>query len=224
MSIATLKRKTESKYNNMSVGQPIFSLNGTRRSAGYVGQDTLGRSLIRSLSRNGALKGHGGCCGIYPTPQIKNSPEMAHLNNTTVVKSSSLNNSGLISTKYRWIKRPQPFSVWKPSASSQSLYIDSVARKSIIDASCHIISENTKNSSCSKCNKGWNYNYPAKPMPITKPDSYTGALDASSQLRSLDRKCAALDKFYVPKSTKGTPFGVRAGDPYAAFWANGRPN
>ena len=39
MSLATLKRKTAAKYNNMSVGHANFSLNGTHRSQGYVGRN-----------------------------------------------------------------------------------------------------------------------------------------------------------------------------------------
>ena len=38
MSLVTLKKKTAAKYHNMSVNQPSFSLNGTHRSQGYIGQ------------------------------------------------------------------------------------------------------------------------------------------------------------------------------------------
>jgi hypothetical protein len=34
MSIVALKRKTEARYNNMSVGQKQFSINGTTRNQG----------------------------------------------------------------------------------------------------------------------------------------------------------------------------------------------
>ena len=60
MSIATLKRKTQTKYNNMSVGTEGFSINGVFRNQGYVGQTSLTRSLPRTLQ-----KGSGGCCGTY---------------------------------------------------------------------------------------------------------------------------------------------------------------
>ena len=44
MSLATLKRKTSAKYNNVSVSNDsVFSLNGTRRIQGYVGQSLFGR-------------------------------------------------------------------------------------------------------------------------------------------------------------------------------------
>ena len=56
MSEATLKRKTAVKYRNMSVGNESknnkgFSLNGTTRNQGYVGQDTLGRSLPKTIMK-----------------------------------------------------------------------------------------------------------------------------------------------------------------------------
>ena len=41
MSLATLKRKTAAKYNNMSVGHANFSLNGTLRNQGYVGRTLI---------------------------------------------------------------------------------------------------------------------------------------------------------------------------------------
>ena len=65
MSIATLKRKTQTKYNNMSVGQSGFSINGTHRNQGYVGQTSLSRSLPRTLMRGNTVRGHGGCCGTF---------------------------------------------------------------------------------------------------------------------------------------------------------------
>jgi len=206
MSIATLKRKSFAQYNNSSVGQPAFSLNGTRRSAGYVGQDTLGRSLIRSLSRGGALKGHGGCCGKYPVREIKTSPEMACLNNPNVLKASSLNNTGLIMTKYRWIRRPRPYISLKPDATrninDQAYYIDYLAKKTIA-ANCHDASGNTTVSHYTRgCKSVCPY--------ITKSvEFYSGARPASEYIRMLNRKCANMDEFKIYKTTKGIPFACK---------------
>jgi len=213
MSIVTLKKKIQAQYNNSSVGQPQFSLSGTRRSAGYIGQDMLGRSLVRSLSRNGALKGHGGCCGAYPTPQIKTSPEMACLNDPAIVKSSSLNTNGLLMSKYRWIRRPRPYSETKPNSylnkGDQSSYIDHVARKTISDSSgCHIIGKVVP-SVCCPLTKTANYNAninSGKYPNLVKPDKYTGAINASDYLRNLDKKCTENDSFKNPRNTHGVPF------------------
>lgn len=207
MSIATLKRKSLVQYNNMSVGQPSFSLNGTRRSAGYVGQDTLGRSLIRSLSRGGALKGHGGCCGKYPVREIKTSPEMACLNNANVVKPSSLTNAGLIMTKYRWIRRPQPYTSVKQDATrninNQAYYIDYLAKKTIA-TNCHDASGNTTVYRFTRnCKSLCPY--------ITKSvEFYSAARPCSEYIRKLNLKCANMDEFKLYKNSKSVPFGCKA--------------
>jgi len=202
MSIVTLKRKVQAQYNNMSVGHNGFSLNGTRRSAGYIGQDMLGRSLIRSLSRNGALKGHGGCCGTYPIQQVKTTPEMSCLNNTAVVKSSSLNTNGMLMSRHKWIRRPQPYSATKPSDAQhnniQSAYIEHISKKAIEEsANCHV-ANNTPIKICSSIPI-------SKCPPISKPKESTGALDANEQLQSLAKKCTNNDDFVIPKTIQRTP-------------------
>jgi hypothetical protein len=211
MSIVTLKRKTQAQYKNSSVGHPAFSLNGTRRSAGYVGQDTLGRSLIRSLSKNGALKGHGGSCGKYPIYEVKTSPEMACLNDTTAVKTSSLNTNGLIMSKYRWIRRPQPYSSTKSNSylnsNSQSSYIDNLARKTISevdDEDCQVVRSIVPNTCCSRTN----YNINSNRTPhIVKSDEYTGAINSGDHIRKMNMECSSNDLFKIPTTIKRTPFG-----------------
>lgn len=101
MSLAVLKRKTAAKYNNSSVGEEHFSLNGTRRNQGYVGQDTRGRYLSRTLMRDGAPRGHGGCCGTYDSKMLSTS--ICSLNDTSIIKPSAMNNLGQLMTRYKWI-------------------------------------------------------------------------------------------------------------------------
>lgn len=102
MSLAVLKRKTAAKYNNSSVGEKQFSLNGAYRNQGYVGQENRSRYLSRGLMRNGAPRGHGGCCGDYNNKTI--SSGICCLNDSSVVKGSSLNNLGQIMTRYKWLR------------------------------------------------------------------------------------------------------------------------
>jgi hypothetical protein len=102
MSEATLKRKTRTQYRNMSVGSKDggFSLNGTRRSQGYVGQTMLGRHFPTTPMRGNVARGSGGCCGTYyqgtiiksgvPFPSGVNGNSAN--NNPQIVKSSVLNN------------------------------------------------------------------------------------------------------------------------------------
>ena len=110
MPIATLKTKTQHKYNNMSVGYNQFSLNGTRRSQGYVGQDNMARSFPLTPMRGNVAKGYGGCCGEYHIQNVTYGSGIHSLNDPKVVKSSVLSTDGMMMTKYRWIRRPQPFS------------------------------------------------------------------------------------------------------------------
>ena len=87
MSIVTLKRKTENLYNVQSAaggGYKNFSINGTRRSQGWVGQTSLSR--------------HNG-----------NASELMNLNNPSIIKSSVVGTNGMLNMHYRWINRPQPY-------------------------------------------------------------------------------------------------------------------
>ena len=101
MSLATLKKKSQTRYNNLSVGAKGFSLNGTHRSAGYIGQSTQSRHLTRTLMKGNVVRGNGGCCGTYTMTNIKPS-ELACLDDPTVVKPTVMNTEGMIHTKYKW--------------------------------------------------------------------------------------------------------------------------
>jgi len=127
MSIATLKRKTQAKYNNMSVGVPHFSINGAFRNQGYVGQTSLSRS----------------------TPDgIPCSTE-----DSITIKSSVLGTSGMLSTKYRWIRRPQPYATVKPdinnNTSDQSTYITRKMKQTISEIKK---GNDPNNTSCTNVN------------------------------------------------------------------------
>jgi hypothetical protein len=102
MSIATFKKKTMAKYNNVSVGQPTFSLNGTHRNQGYVGQTMLSRSLPRTLMKGSVKRGHGGCCGKYPDLPIVSSG-IQYQEDSKVVKSSVLNTSAVLENLHNCI-------------------------------------------------------------------------------------------------------------------------
>lgn len=132
MSLATLKKKTQSKYNAMSVNAGGFSLNGTRRIQGFVGQTTQGRYLPGGKMRGPESKGSGSCCGKY----VNNPAESPFIGCLTedpnVVKKSSLNNSGMLMTHHRWIRRGQPYTTVKESPNAQrtqSAYLDTISKE-----------------------------------------------------------------------------------------------
>ena len=115
MSIVTLKRKTQAKYNNVSVGKNVFSINGVFRNQGYVGQTSLGRSIPKILEQSNNV-----CCSTE---------------DSSTVKQSVLSNSGMLRTKYRWITRPSPYATVKSdvnnNTSDQSTYITKKIKKTL---------------------------------------------------------------------------------------------
>ena len=135
MSIVTLKKKTRQQYNCMSVGRSAFSLNGTHRSQGWVGQTSLSRSLPRTPHRGVTAQGHGGCCGAYSTTSLNIVSGINYQNDPSYVKSSVLDTRGMLATKYRWIRRPAPFTSVKPSTDDQDTYVTLLHRNTVQQSS-----------------------------------------------------------------------------------------
>ena len=202
MSIATLKKKTQARYTNqMSIGYSGFSLNGTHRSQGYVGQTSLSRSLPRTLAKGPTLKGHGGCCGTYPTyPSVLSA--VTSTEDISVVKTSVLNTRGMLDTKYRWIRRPQPFSHVGIKQVDNSDYLNYIKQKTINDSisECkHIDSEDCNIPNCDISQKAR--------QTITKSD-YT-AITHEGYIQKLKSKCTVFDKsMFSPKTSNGIVFGT----------------
>ena len=116
MSLATLKRKTKAKYNNVSTNTDGFSINGIHRNQGYVGQSSVGRALSRAIGYEGYLKGHGGCCGKYTNgPVLKSGVVQIEATGKKMVKSSVLSSRGVLSKKLRCCE-----TTWK-SGSAQNM-------------------------------------------------------------------------------------------------------
>jgi len=217
MSIVTLKRKTQVQYNNMSVGKPNFSLNGTRRSQGYVGQTSLSRSLPKTPMKGNVACGHGGCCGTFrkmPIVQTVN-PIAVTLNNTKVIKPSVINTNGLINTKYRWVKRPQPYSTVKPdnnqNINDQSNYITNLTKKTVgciatynISNNINIFNKNLRPTrTCPEINSY--FNNANKTCEYTKP--YTiGPITDGEYLTQLHNNCTANDVPFVMSGVQRAPF------------------
>jgi hypothetical protein len=117
MSLATLKKKTASKYKNNSANLAQFSINGVHRNQGYVGQTSLGRTMLRTPAKGTESQGHGGCCGNYNENDVQTS-SINTTENNNYVKSSVLSTSGMLAKRNRWVNRPDPYGVTKPSDSN----------------------------------------------------------------------------------------------------------
>jgi hypothetical protein len=209
MSIATLKRKSNTQYNNMSVGQRGFSLNGTHRSQGYIGQTSLSRSLSQTPMKDNTPKGSGGCCGTYlVTPIVQSAVKSTE--DSSVVKKTVMNNSGMLSSRNRWAKRGEPYTSVKPdnnsNVNSQKDYITRLQKKTVKDAdSCYQTKTN-----CPKCttpNIGSMFSKRTTYDTFVKPATIHAAMPQNEYLLKLHNKCADLDVVYEKSTNKNGPFG-----------------
>jgi len=215
MSIVTLKKKTLSTYKIASTGVPQFSLNGTHRSQGYVGQTSLSRSLPKTMMKGNVACGYGGCCGTYNVVPIVQSAVISQ-NNPNVVKSSVINTSGMIENKYKWVKRPQPYATVKPDSNNnlntQNEYTLYLKKKTLNKInSCTTFTNFPKIACPSKYNILFrSHLYPKRCttlQPVVNQDSsylkksYTDDYDVK-----LDNACTADDRFYVANNSYNYPF------------------
>lgn len=217
MSIATLKKKTQAQnyhIRNPSQRDPLgFSLNGTHRSQGYIGQTSLSRSLPRTPMKGTVAKGHGGCCGNYTEGNIIQSAVIS-LEDTDVVKSSTLTTRGMIDTKYRWIRRPQPFATVNPMTrlNSQSEYLYYISQK-------NLKAQNPDGSLCNdeellidvhfpKCTALEKYQISdlCPRSKVVKSEKYTGAISGEAYILKLRKKCVIDDEFNFTTMVKRAPY------------------
>lgn len=228
MSIVTLKKKSQVKYNNMSVQSKTgFSLNGTHRNQGYVGQTSLSRSFPSTLMKGNTARGHGGCCGKYlQTPIVQSA--VNSLNDSSVIKPSVIGTSGMISTGYRWIKRPAPYISVKPdstlNSNSQNDYIDKLARTTIstiksineeiangtslpnCDNNSRSVSSGSSSTSYKKFMSYGSYLYRNSRCNIIKAEDSYKPMKSGDKTRMNGSACANNDVSVVQKQTNGAPF------------------
>lgn len=217
MSIVALKRKAASQYNNLSVGQSQFSINGTTRNQGYVGQTSLSRSLTHTPHKGSVAKDYNG---IYANPDIKAS-ETCTTEDNTVVKKSVLSNRGLLSTKYRWARRPDPYATVKVDsgrlANDQFSYIERLRKKTLSDITNNCPPDIAKTDGtvtqkvCSttiKTLKGFpifSRNKIQAGCTVSKPESTLAAVSQSKHLLGLVEKCNTLDDYKFVSPSGRTP-------------------
>jgi hypothetical protein len=213
MSIATLKKKTQAQYKNLSAGRPHFSINGTLRNQGYVGQTSLSRFTSRTLYNGIYPRGHGGCCGTFKIGQTVRSGILP-LNNPNVIKSSVISSKGMLEEKLNclnsfhiqnWNKKlpVRKVNIVKPdnnqSQTDQGNYITNIAKRAIQCAPDNIYKTGSKCGSPS-------LTISEKLCGFTKPPSFLSAISQGERMIMLNNQCATLNKKY-PIPSKGNPFG-----------------
>jgi hypothetical protein len=215
MSIVALKRKTAALHNNLSVNQKQFSINGTTRNQGYIGQTSLSRSLIHTPSKGAVLKDFNG---LYANPNIKAS-ETISLEDNTVVKPSVLSFKGMLAKRERWINRPFPNAVVKPDSgkniNDQTDYITRLKKKTLSDIATYCPPDIAKTTGfvpkpCSTVTKtltGAPLFTPVNVVcKIAKPESTYTAISQTKYLEALHEKCVEQDDYKFVSSVKRTPF------------------
>ena len=208
MSIVALKRKTAAKYNNSSVGVPQLSINGGYRNQGWVGQTSLSRSFIKTPHRGATPRGHGGCCGTYNVSVV--CPREPCTNNNSVIKKSVVSTDGMLDGKYRWIRRPAPYTSVKPDVNhnlnQQSEYISRVVKQTL-DNTTRICPSIPKQS----CEIGCDM-YKNRITSRAGVDNFTkqvGPLSGTEYLEKVGDECVSIDiNFQNKLNTKpsSTPF------------------
>jgi hypothetical protein len=205
---------------NISAG---FSLNGTHRSQGYVGQTMLSRHFPQTPMRGNVARGHGGDYGTYPTNNIIQS-NVGSLNNPNVVKKSVLNTSGFFHNSYKWIWRPKPFTALKPDTTNnindQESYITHKRHKVELcaDLSNNLIQQkpcfNTCVSNSAYLMNSIIYTKPhtttiTKPAIInkTKKTHYQAGLTAGEHIYKLGNNCQLNDEFNIANNLQNMTFG-----------------
>lgn len=219
MSIVTLKKLTASKYHNSTAGAsdiPVFSINGTRRNQGYVGQDMRGRTILKTPMKGNVIRGHGGNFGTYiVAPVLQNQYTGGNLNDAMVVKSSVVGTGGMIMQKYRWIRRPAPFVSVKPDSNrninSQSQLLNTIKNNAIQE--CETC-ENAKTSIvvCVKrpIGSGYNFNGNRFARYSVLGDAAKTKMLSNPQSEYIENKlhsvCVANDPPFVPTAVNRSPF------------------
>jgi len=193
----------------MSVNVQQFSINGGFRNQGWVGQTSISRSLIKTPHRGATPRGHGGCCGTYNMSIVK--PLEPCTNNNEVVKSSVVSTDGMLDMKYRWIRRPAPYTSVKPDVNhnlnQQGEYINRIKKKTLnaTTRQCPSIPKQSCNLSCDL--------FKTRTSMKAGIDNFTknvGPIDQSDYVKNTNDQCIMIDEqFQKELNTKpsSTPFG-----------------
>lgn len=187
MSIVALKRKTNAS-RGVSSGVANFSVNGTHRNQGWVGQvGTPGRTVDCVVSTE----------------------------DSTVLKASTLSNAGMIATKYQWIRRPAPHVVVAKSGRefTQSGYIAHLHKKTLRDCPSASAAEKEPVRTLACASKDVNANtgyvpptYARRGAMVPDMPGKTGAISESERLeRRAGNICELNSEFVTANRALGPP-------------------
>jgi hypothetical protein len=146
MSIVALKRKTRAQSNQSGKSNGGFSLNNPRRVDAHSGEQRTQTSM-----RGLGYKGNGGCCGKFPINLVKS--QYINVDPYNKPRKSTMNTQGMISTSYKWVNRPYPYSTVQQAITNISGYEEYYKQRKISLAEkeklCNGVVENS--GSCDSC-------------------------------------------------------------------------
>jgi hypothetical protein len=125
MSIVALKRKTAAS-RGISGGNG-FSINGTTRLQGFVGQGVVTRHLVHTPFGGTVPKDSNGNDNAH----IVKPSELCNLNNPDVVKSSVLSGAAALRHKISRTQMTVKPTIGNDQLLSQSTYLDRLKRKNL---------------------------------------------------------------------------------------------
>jgi len=136
MSIVVLQKKSRRYKAPVSgIANYGFSLNGTHRNIGVVGETNLARSTHKTRFRGTEPMGNGGCCGTY-VRKISNSGQgvlpgnsggknsFGGFNDDSVVKRSVKNTRALISEQFEFGRQTIQGAPDFPGVQTDNKYCD----------------------------------------------------------------------------------------------------
>lgn len=206
MSIVALKRKSAA-IKNQSTGRSQFSINGTTRNQGYIGQTLQSRHLIHTPHRGSVAKDYSGCCNDFDIPPS----ELTHLEDSTVVKTSVLSYKGMIAKRLLGTT----FNVVKPdnshNGSDQGSYIDRLKRKSLkqIEDYCPEPEDPQpiRDDACRLLRTLKGARIFSKPKTVCNIAKKVGADTHEERVAKLNKLCVANDVSYIVNTNvQRTPY------------------
>ena len=213
MSIVALKRKSAA-IKNQSTGHRGFSINGTTRNQGYIGQTLQSRHLIHTPHKGAVAKGYGGCCGTYNDSLDIVPSELTCLEDSTVVKPSVLSYKGMMAKQMLGTT----FNGVKPDSNhkgfDQSSHIERLKRKNLkkIEDFCpeptdaEMIASNKSADACATLRTLKGARIFSKPHTLCSISKKVGPDTQEDHIFNLNKACLAIDVPYIATSIMRTPY------------------
>lgn len=120
MSIATLKKKSNTLHGSFHTGTSGFSLQGSIRNPSYIGRTAHSQHNARTLMKGAEVRGSGGLYGSYNRAALVRPVATLSTEDPAILKTASKTTGGMMAMRYRWVRRPYPYAVQKTYTVQQT--------------------------------------------------------------------------------------------------------